>query len=92
MIKEEKLRKLLIIGDRVLIKPQSPNDRTKAGLYLPPNVIEKEVVQTGYVIKTGPGYPIPAPTDDIDELWKKQEEKTKYLPLQVKEDDIAIFL
>jgi co-chaperonin GroES (HSP10) len=27
-----------------------------------------------------------------DELWREQEEKLKYIPLQVKEGDMAIFL
>jgi hypothetical protein len=47
-------------------------------------------VQQGYVIKTGPGYAIPMPVDD--ELWKGEEDKVKYVPLQAKEGDLAIFL
>ena len=42
------LEKLIVVGDRVLIKPKSLNDRTKYGLYLPPTVIEKEEIQSGY--------------------------------------------
>ncbi len=89
---ENKLKKLVIVGDRVLIKPKSPDEKTKAGLYLPPSVHETEKIQSGYVVKTGPGYPIPAPPDGYDEPWKGNEEKTKYIPLQVKEGDLAIFL
>ena len=58
--------------------------------FLPPGVQEREKVQQGYVIKTGPGYAIPMPVED--EPWKGEEEKVKYLPLQVKEGDLAIFL
>lgn len=47
--------------------------------------------QQGYIIKTGPGYPIPMPVED-DSHWKDQEENVKYLPLQAKEGDLAIFL
>jgi chaperonin GroES len=83
-------KKLIIIGDRVLIKPSKPNERTSAGLYLPPGVQEKEKVQQGYVIKTGPGYAIPLPADS--EPWKGEEEQVKYIPLQAKEGDLAIFL
>jgi hypothetical protein len=43
------------------------------------------------VIKTGPGYPIPMPVDD-DEPWKDTSEQVKYVPLQAKEGDLAIFL
>lgn len=88
---DNKLKKLIVVGDRVLIKPATPHERTSSGLYLPPGVQEKEKVQRGYVIKTGPGYAIPVPVDN-DEAWKPEEEKVKYIPLQVKEGDLAIFL
>ncbi|MFY0253504.1 co-chaperone GroES [Chitinophaga sp. 30R24] len=88
---DNKLKKLIVVGDRVLIKPATPHERTSSGLYLPPGVQEKEKVQRGYVIKTGPGYAIPVPVDN-DEAWKPEEEKVKYVPLQVKEGDLAIFL
>ena len=87
---DNKLKKLIIIGDRVLISPSRPNDRTDSGLYLPPGVQEKERVQQGYIIKIGPGYAIPMPPED--EPWKSSEEQVKYLPLQAREGDLAIFL
>ncbi|MDW7695568.1 co-chaperone GroES family protein [Flammeovirgaceae bacterium SG7u.111] len=90
--KDNKLKKLLIVGDKVLIKPKASGDKTESGLFLPPGVQEKERVQTGYVIKVGPGYPIPMASDDFDEPWKQNEEKVKYVPLQVHEGDLAIFL
>jgi chaperonin GroES len=87
---DNKLKRLIIVGDRVLIRPKNPVDQTPTGLYLPPTVTEKEQVQSGYVIKVGPGYPIPAPVDD--EPWKETEEKVKYMPLQAQEGDLAIYL
>ena len=87
---DNKFRKLIIIGDRLLIRPAQSNERTESGLYLPPGVQEKEKVQQGYVIKTGPGYAIPMPADD--EPWKNEEDKVKYIPLQAREGDLAIFL
>jgi co-chaperonin GroES (HSP10) len=87
---DNKLKKLIIIGDRVLIRPTRPNEKTESGLYLPPGVQEKEKVQQGYIIKTGPGYAIPLPPED--EPWKNTEEQVKYLPLQAREGDLAIFL
>jgi co-chaperonin GroES (HSP10) len=87
---DNKFKKLVVIGDRVLIRPSRPNERTDSGLYLPPGVQEKEKVQQGYVIKTGPGYAIPMPVDE--EPWKHQDEQVKYVPLQTREGDIAIFL
>lgn len=87
---DNKFKKLVIIGDRLLIRPTKPNERTESGLYLPPSVQEKEKVQQGYIIKTGPGYAIPMPVDD--EPWKTEEDKVKYIPLQAREGDLAIFL
>jgi len=87
---DNKLKKLIVIGDRLLIKPARADERTASGLYLPPGVQEKEKVQQGYVIKAGPGYAIPMPVEE--ESWKGEEEKIKYVPLQAKEGDLAIFL
>jgi len=91
-ITENKLKNLIIVGDRVLIKPKSLSDKTKTGLYLPPGVQEKEIVQSGYVMKAGPGYPLAQASEDIEESWKATDEKVKYIPLQVKEGDLAVFL
>lgn len=44
---DNRLKKLVVIGDRVLIKPSKPDERTASGLYLPPGVQEKEKVQQG---------------------------------------------
>lgn len=88
---DNRLKKLIVVGDRVLIKLAKPDERTSTGLFLPPGVQEKEKVQQGYVIKTGPGYAVPIPADDT-EAWKPEEEKIKYIPLQAKEGDLAIFL
>lgn len=87
---DNKFKKLIVIGDRVLIRPAKPNERTETGLFLPPGVGEREKVQQGYVIKTGPGYAIPLPVED--ESWKSSDEQVKYVPLQAKEGDLAIFL
>ena len=82
--------KIIIVGDRVLIKPEEDLEKTNSGLYLPPGVKEKEKVQGGYIIKAGPGYPVASPVDD-DEPWKENKE-TKYIPLQANAGDFAIFL
>ena len=87
---DNRLKKLIVIGDRLLIKLTKPDERTASGLYLPPGVQEKEKVQQGYVIKTGPGYAIPMPVEN--ESWKGEEDQVKYVPLQAKEGDLAIFL
>lgn len=91
LTEDNKLKKLIVVGDRVLIRPGKQNDKTASGLYLPPGVLEKEKIQSGYVIKVGPGYPLPLPADE-DDSWKGREEQVKYLPLQAQEGDLAIFL
>lgn len=88
---DNKLKKLIVVGDRVLIQPAMKTEKTQSGLYLPPGVLEKEKIQSGYVIKVGPGYPLPLPADE-DDVWKGKEEQVKYLPLQAQEGDLAIFL
>lgn len=88
---DNKLKKLIVVGDRVLIQPIKQTDKTDSGLYLPPGVQEKEKIQSGYVIKVGPGYPLPLPADE-DEMWKGKDDQVKYLPLQAQEGDLAIFL
>lgn len=88
---DNRLKKIIIVGDRILIRPSKQSDKTASGLYLPPGVQEKEKIQSGFVIKVGPGYPLPMPADE-DDLWKGKEEQIKYLPLQAQEGDLAIFL
>lgn len=88
---DNKLQRLIVVGDRVLIKPKKEDEKTSSGIFLPPGVQEKERVQSGYIVKAGPGYPIPLPMDE-DEAWKSEEEKVKYVPLQAQEGDLAIFL
>jgi co-chaperonin GroES (HSP10) len=91
LLDEKDLQKLIVIGDRILIKPKTPQSKTKSGLYLPPGVNENEKVQIGYVLKVGPGYPIPS-VNDTDEPWKNRNEEPKYVPLQPKEGDQAVYL
>ena len=43
------------------------------------------------MLKVGPGYPVPAVTDQ-DEQWKDKQEEVKYVPLQPKEGDLAVYL
>lgn len=84
------IQKFIVVGDRVLIRPEESTEKTSTGLYLPPGVSEKEKIQSGYIIKAGPGYPVSAPIEE--EPWKESKEPVKYIPLQAKEGDLAIFL
>lgn len=88
---DHKIKNLIVVGDRVLVRPKKYDERTPSGLYLPPGVQEKEKIQSGYVVKVGPGYPLPLPADE-DEAWKGRDETVKYIPLQAEPGDLAIFL
>jgi len=85
-------RKLLVVGDRVLVTPAAGEDRTRVGLLLPQAAIDKMQVQSGRVVEVGPGTPIPAPTEFGDEPWKLGENKPNYVPMQARIGDLALFL
>ena len=90
-LEEEDLGKIILIGDKVLVKPKLQHQKTKPGLYLPPGVQEKEKIATGYIVKVGPGYPIPI-ANDIEEPWKDAREEVRYVPIQPREGDLAVYL
>lgn len=85
-------KELIVIGDRVLILPDKESDRTDTGLYLPQGAKEKDKVQTGTVVKVGPGYPIPDPAALEIEPWQTENSAKHYFPLEAKEGDYCIFL
>jgi chaperonin GroES len=87
----KKEKEIIIIGDRVLINPDAGKDKTDSGLYLPQGLPEKEKVNSGYVVKVGPGYIIPHVADSA-EPWASKRTETHYIPLQVRIGDYAIFL
>lgn len=86
----QNIDKFIVVGDRVLVRPTEESQRTASGLYLPPGISEKDKIQSGYVMKVGPGYPTGTNMDD--EPWKESKDPVKYIPLQAKEGDLAIFL
>lgn len=84
-------KELIVVGDRVLIEPLGDDDKTRSGLYLPQGVQEKEKVQTGAIIKVGPGYPVPDPSALESEPWQTTRME-RYMPLQAREGDYCVFL
>ena len=85
-------KQMIVVGDKILVQLDEEHDRTKSGLYLPPSVREKEKVATGRVAKVGPGYVIPNPNFTDDEPWSAPKDPMRYIPLQTREGDYAIFL
>lgn len=84
-------QELLVVGDRILVEPEEGETTTEVGLILPATAVEKESVQSGKVVAMGPGTPLPPPTDDSDEPWKQPGQSARFMPMQVKHGDIAVF-
>src|SRR5437867_10014199 len=84
-------KRLIVVGDRVLIAPEEGEERTNVGLYLPPTAVEARQVQGGRVVATGPGTPMTEPASMDDEPWKIRGPEVKYLPMQARMGDYALF-
>ena len=90
---KSKNKHVIVVGDRVLIRPDTGGKKSAAGLYLPPSVIEKQDVQGGIVVEVGPGIPLGNPENDLSEPWEKMDNlKTKYIPPQAQVGDYALYL
>ena len=88
---EDPLKRLIVVGDRVLISPEEGEERTNVGLYLPATAIEGRQVQGGRILATGPGTPMSEPTQVDEEPWRIRGPEVKYLPMQAEAGDYALF-
>ncbi|MCX5765088.1 MAG: co-chaperone GroES family protein [Gemmatimonadetes bacterium] len=85
-------KQLLVVGDRVLIKVEEGDERSKVGLYLPATAVDNQAVQGGTVVATGPGTPLPAVEEHFEEPWRISGSKdTRYVPMQARVGDYALF-
>lgn len=92
MIRKDK--RLIVVGDRVLVKAEEGDQRTKVGLYLPPSAIDNQAVQGGEIVSTGPGLALPDLTDQgSDEPWRVSGNgrEARYVPMQAVPGDFALF-
>ncbi len=87
---DKNVEKIVMIGDRILVKPLEAASKTGSGLYLPPGVREKDAVRAGIVVKVGPGYAVPS--TDPDSFLKEAADPVSYVPLQVEVGDQALYL
>ena len=88
-----KNKQILVVGDRVLIRPDKGEKKSKAGLYLPPSVIEKQEILSVIIVEVGPGIPLGNPEENIDEPWSSNDNSSvKYIPTQADVGDMALFL
>ena len=84
-------RTLIVVGDRVLVRPDDGDDRMRSGLYLPPTAVDGQPVQHGRIVATGPGDPITEVTGDEAEPWKAGGREPRVRPLQARVGDHALF-
>lgn len=89
MIKHDK--ELIVVGDRVLVRCDEGEERTNVGLYLPPTAVENQAVQGGKIMATGPGLPMPSPDSLGEEPWRTPERPTRFVPMQARKGDYALF-
>ena len=84
-------KRLVVVGDRVLITPEQGEERTNVGLYLPATAIEGRQVQGGRIMATGPGIPMSEPASMDEEPWKIHSPEIRYMPMQAEVGDYALF-
>lgn len=84
-------KKLIVVGDRVLVEPEAGEEKTSVGLFLPKAAVEGQAVQGGKIVAKGPGIPMGDPGEHEDEPWKQSGRQARYFPMQAREGDYAIF-
>jgi len=84
-------KELIVVGDRVLVRLEEGEERTNVGLYLPPTAVDSQAVQGGTIVATGPGLPMPSPDSNTDEPWRMTSRETRFLPMQARAGDYALF-
>ena len=84
-------KELIVVGDRVLVQVEEGEERTKVGLYLPPTALDSQQVQGGTIVATGPGLPMPDPGEHSDEPWRTGPRETRFVPMQARVGDFALF-
>ena len=85
-------KELIVVGDRVLIRLEDGEERTKVGLYLPATAVESQAVQGGTIVATGPGTPLPEVGDHLDEPWRIGGAKDpRHIPMEAQVGDYALF-
>ena len=86
-------KKLIVVGDRVLVKVENGEERTNVGLILPASAVDSQAVQGGRIVATGPGLPMPDFAENSDEPWRigTSRRETKFVPMQARVGDYAMF-
>ena len=89
-------KQLIVVGDRLLIRPEEGEESTNAGLILPQTAVAARQARGGWVVSVGPGVPVVNPMDMMDDHWGEgegaREPQPRFMPLQAQEGDYALFL
>jgi len=85
-------KKLIVVGDRLLVRTEEGEERTNSGLILPESALAARQAKGGWVVSVGPGLPIAAPLDLGDEPWSDSSGHGQFVPMQAQEGDYVLFL
>src|SRR5688500_14874823 len=86
-------RELVVVGDRVLIKPVEGESTTTAGLILPASVADRDAVQVGTIVQVGPGVALSPSTFSFDDdEGRESRAEPRYVGMQARVGDTAVFL
>jgi len=86
-------KRLIVVGDRILVRPQDGEERTHSGLYVPQSAVAARQVRAGTVAAVGPGTPVVEPTELYEEPWKQKSPGigARYVPLQASVGDHVLY-
>ena len=82
-------RRLHVVGDRVLVRPEEGESMTNAGLILPASVADREEVQTGRVLAVGPGVALPPSSLELEDDSRRAE--PRWVAMQARPGDLVVF-
>ena len=82
-------RRLFVVGDRVLVRPEDGESMTNAGLILPASVADREEVQTGRVLAVGPGMALPPSNLELEDENRRSE--ARWVAMQAHPGDLVVF-
>lgn len=85
-------KKLIVVGDRLLVRPEEGEERTHAGLYLPQTAVSARQARGGWVVSVGPGLPVATTLDNEENLFDMDVQSVRYVPMQAQEGDYCLFL
>ena len=84
-------REMIVVGDRVLVRPEEGESTSDAGLILPASVADRETVQAGRIVQVGPGMALPPSGFSFDEDWQRSRAEPRYVAMQAQVGDVAVF-